>query len=206
MAQNTYKRQQTSDTKSFRFSIALFNDRKFHLAVGLFLILLSIFLAVSFISYLSAGKADQSVVEAITQTGIRESGQQVQNWFGLIGAFTAHYFIFRWLGIMSLMIPPFLFLLGHRIITKNRIVSLTKTFAFTLFYLLWVSIGVGYFLINADDVSEWGFLSGGVGYEMAILIESLMGWGTPLFLIFLFVVFNMYFFNITQLETVNHFV
>ncbi|MEQ8336107.1 MAG: DNA translocase FtsK 4TM domain-containing protein [Cyclobacteriaceae bacterium] len=205
MAQNTYKRQKTKEPKSFSFSISLFNDRKFHLAIGLFLLLASIFLAVSFISYLTAGKADQSVVEAMTETGIKESGQQVKNWFGLIGAFTAHYFIFRWWGIMSLLIPPLLFLVGHRIIWKTRIVSLIKTFSFTLFYLLWVSITVGYFLLNSDDVSELGFLSGGVGFEMAIIIESLMGWATILFLIFMFIVFNMYFFNITQLETVNNF-
>ncbi|MEQ9219842.1 MAG: DNA translocase FtsK 4TM domain-containing protein [Cyclobacteriaceae bacterium] len=205
MAQNTYKRQKTKEPKSFSFSISLFNDRKFHLAIGLFLLLASIFLAVSFISYLTAGKADQSVVEAMTETGIKESGQQVKNWFGLIGAFTAHYFIFRWWGIMSLLIPPLLFLVGHRIIWKTRIVSLIKTFSFTLFYLLWVSISIGYFLLNSDDVSELGFLSGGVGFEMAIIIESLMGWGTILFLIFMFIVFNMYFFNITQLETVNNF-
>tara|TARA_Y100001972_G_scaffold129156_1_gene194637 strand:+ start:837 stop:3290 length:2454 start_codon:yes stop_codon:yes gene_type:complete len=205
MAQNTYKRQKTKEPKSFSFSISLFNDRKFHLAIGLFLLLASIFLAVSFISYLTAGKADQSVVEAMTETGIKESGQQVKNWFGLIGAFTAHYFIFRWWGIMSLLIPPLLFLVGHRIIWKTRIVSLIKTFSFTLFYLLWVSISIGYFLLNSDDVSELGFLSGGVGFEMAIIIESLMGWGTVLFLVFMFIVFNMYFFNITQLETVNNF-
>ena len=205
MAQNTYKRQKTKEPKSFSFSISLFNDRKFHLAIGLFLLLASIFLAVSFISYLTAGKADQSVVEAMTETGIKESGQQVKNWFGLIGAFTAHYFIFRWWGIMSLLIPPLLFLVGHRIIWKTRIVSLIKSFSFTLFYLLWVSIAIGYFLLNSDDVSELGFLSGGVGFEMAIIIESLMGWGTLLFLIFMFIVFNMYFFNITQLETVNNF-
>ncbi len=206
MAQNTYKRKKTKEPKSFSFSISLFNDRKFHLLIGLFLLLASVFLAVSFISYLTSGKADQSVVEAMTETGIKESGQQVKNWFGLIGAFTAHYFIFRWWGIMSLLIPPFLFLLGHRIIWKSRVVSLVKSFSFTLFYLLWVSTAIGYFLLNSDDISEWGFLSGGVGFEMAIIIESLMGWGTILFLIFLFIVFNMYFFNITQLEALNSFV
>lgn len=206
MAQNTYKKQKTKEPQSFSFSISLFNDRKFHLAIGLFFLLIAIFLAVSFVSYLSAGKADQSVVEAMAETGIKESGTQVKNWFGLIGAYTAHYFIFRWWGIVSLLIPPFLFLVGHRIIWKNRVVSLVKSFSFTLFYLLWASITLGYFLINSDDVSELGFLSGGVGYEMAIIIESLMGWGTLLFLSFLFIVFNMYFFNITQLVSVNNFI
>lgn len=203
MAQNTYKKQKQSSSRSFKFKLDFFNDRKFHIAIGMFLLLSAFFLVVSFISYLGTGKADQSVVEAITQTDIKASGQEVQNWFGTIGAITAHYFIFLWFGIAALLIPPFLFLAGHRILSQRRVFSLTKTFSFTLFYLLWISIFIGYFMINSDEVSEWGYLSGGVGFELAILMEGLMGWGSLLFLIFLFLVFNMYFFDITQIPVVD---
>ncbi|MEQ8473337.1 MAG: DNA translocase FtsK 4TM domain-containing protein [Marinoscillum sp.] len=203
MAQNTYKKQQQSSSGSFKFKLDFFNDRKFHIAIGMFLLLSAFFLIVSFISYLGTGKADQSVVEAITQTDIKASGQEVQNWFGTIGAITAHYFIFLWFGIAALLIPPLLFLAGHRILWKRRVFSLSKTFSFTLFYLLWTSIFIGYFMINTDEVSEWGFLSGGVGFEIAIILEGLMGWGSLLFLVFLFLVFNMYFFDITQIPVVD---
>ncbi len=203
MAQNTYKKQKQSSSRSFRLKIDFFNDRKFHLAIGMFFLMAAFFLVVSFISYLMTGKADQSVVEAITQTDIKASGQEVQNWFGAIGAITAHYFIFLWFGISALLIPPFLFLAGHRIIWKRRVVSVSRAFGFTLFYLLWTSILMGYFLLSSDEVSQWGFLSGGVGFELAIIMESLMGWGSVLFLFFLFLVFNMYFFDITQIPVVD---
>ncbi|MEP4533294.1 MAG: DNA translocase FtsK [Cyclobacteriaceae bacterium] len=203
MAQNTYKSEKSSKSGSFKFKIDFLNDRKFHLAIGLFLLLSSAFLFISFISYINTGKADQSVVEAFTQTDIKESGLEVQNWFGLVGAVTAHYFIFLWFGIAALLIPPFVFLLGHRIVWQTKVLSLSKSFGFTAFYLLWVSMFLGYFMLSSDEISDWGFVSGGVGYEMAILLESLMGWGSVLFLIFLFLVFNMYFFNITRLAVIE---
>lgn len=203
MAQNTYKSNNSSNSRSYKFKLDFLNDRKFHLAIGLFLLLSGVFLAVSFISYLITGKADQSVVEAFTQTDVKESGIEVQNWFGTIGAITSHYFIFLWFGVAALLIPPFLFLAGHRIVWKRRIFSFTKSFFFTVFYLLWVSMFLGYFMLSSDEISEWGFVSGGVGFEMAILLDGLMGWGSILLLVFLFLVFNMYFFNITRLALVE---
>src|SRR5690606_36131018 len=47
----------------------------------------------------------------------------------------------------------------------------------------------------------WSFLSGGIGYELALLFNSLMGWGTYLFLIFALLVFVIYYFNITSIFT-----
>lgn len=203
MAQNTYRSDKPNNSGSFKFKFEFLNDRKFHLAIGLFLLLSSAFLLVSFVSYLSTGKADQSVVEAFTQTDIKESGYEVQNWFGIMGAITAHYFIFLWFGIASLLIPPLLFIIGHRIVWKWRLFSITKSFAFTAFYLLWSSMFLGYFMLSSDEISAWSFISGGVGYELAILFDSLMGWGAILFLIFLFLIFNMYFFNITKLALIE---
>lgn len=203
MAQNTYKKQTQTSSGNYKFKLDFLNDRKLHLSVGFFFLLGSFFLLVSFVSYLATGKADQSVVEAFFHTEVKASGLEVQNWFGTIGAITGHYFIFLWFGLSSLLIPPFLFLVGHRIVWRTRLLSLTRTFSFTAFYLLWLSIFIGYFMLSSDEVSEWGFLSGGAGFELAILLDGLMGWGSMLFLIFLFVVFNMYFFNITQLPMMD---
>ncbi|MDH5610200.1 MAG: DNA translocase FtsK, partial [Cyclobacteriaceae bacterium] len=63
------------------------------------------------------------------------------------------------------------------------------------------SLLLGYIVLSSDVVTEWAFLSGGIGFELAIVLESLMGWGTFLLILFMIVVFNMYFFNITQLPS-----
>ena len=62
---------------------------------------------------------------------------------------------------------------------------------------------MGYFLIHQEETTLWGFLSGGIGFELAIVLESLTGWGALLFIAFLFFVFNMYFFDITKIPAIS---
>jgi S-DNA-T family DNA segregation ATPase FtsK/SpoIIIE len=201
MAQNTYKKSNTKEkrTKSLKLDFDFFKDQKFQLALGWACLLISIFLLMSFVSYLQTGKADQSVVESVLSDSVKASGAEVQNWFGLMGASTAHFFIFKWFGVISLLIPPFLFIAGMRIAYDKRIYPVSKSFVFTTFYLIWTSLLTGYIVLTSNEMTEWAFLSGGIGYELAILGDSLMGWGTVLFIAFLFLVFNMYFFDVTRL-------
>lgn len=202
MTKNTYK-QKTEKKEKKALKINFLSDRKFHLFIGFSLLLTSLFFAVSFISYFNTGQADQSVVEAYTSTSVKESGTEVQNVFGLIGAISAHYFIFLWFGVAALLIPPLLFIIAYRIIWFRALIPIGKAFNFTVFYLIWISLVMGYFLLTQEESTFLGFLSGGIGYELAIIAQSLMGWGAILFIIFLFVVFNMFFFNITQLPALN---
>ena len=197
MAQNTYKKTEKKEKASLEFNFI--TDRKLHLFIGFSLLLISIFLGVSFISYLSTGQSDQSVVEAYTYTDLKDSGTEVQNAFGLIGAIAAHYFIFLWFGIAAILIPPFLFMVAYKIIWHRTLLPLTRSFNFVVFYLIWISMVMGYFLLSQEEISMLGFFSGGIGYELAAVTHSLMGWGAVLFMTFLFVVFNMFFFDITHI-------
>lgn len=55
-------------------------------------------------------------------------------------------------------------------------------------------------MIKGDDsVSEWSFYSGGLGYELSLFFDSLLGYGTILFLAFTLLVFVIFFFNITEI-------
>ncbi len=207
MAQNTYKQQREEKQESnVRFKLDFLNDRKFQLAGGFILLLGGLFLFIAFISYFRTGKADQSVVEGLFNTNIKESGREVQNWFGIVGAIAGHFFVFLWFGIAAILIPPLMILISLRIILKSRIYPLTRAFAFVLFYLLWTGTFFGYFMLSSDEVTEWSFISGGVGFELAIVMDSFMGWGTPLFLIFLLVIFNMYFYNITSIPWLQKYI
>lgn len=206
MAQNTYKpkslKKEVVKKQREPLNFSFFKDRRTHLAAGFFLLILAIFLFISFVSYLFTGKADQSVVESFLDTGVRAAGTEVKNWLGLMGAIVSHYFVFEWFGISSLLIPPFLFIAGARVVFGKILLPPLRVLSFSLFFLLWISLLLGFFLLSSDEISEFGFLSGGIGYELALVFNELMGWGTFLFLIFSFLVFNIYFFNITKLFTV----
>ena len=89
MSENIFKPKQ-KEKKSSKFNETIFSDIKFHVTMGFGVLLSSLFLLFSFISYLSNGQADQSVVNAFLETSIQESGKEVANVFGLLGAISAH--------------------------------------------------------------------------------------------------------------------
>ncbi|MBX2901027.1 MAG: DNA translocase FtsK [Cyclobacteriaceae bacterium] len=210
MAENTYKsnnfkkpekekKSKSAKSKS-RFSFGFFKDPRFILASGFFLLITSIYLFVAFVSYLFTGKADQSVVMALFDTSLLESGREVDNWLGLYGAVTAHFLIYQWLGISAFFIPPLLFLLGFKLVFKRELVSVFSAFILAAFAGLWLSLLLGYVTHSISGVTEIGFISGGLGYELAKVSTGLFGWGTFLILALSLFVFIIYFFNITAIH------
>ncbi len=211
MAKNTYKsnnfkkpkKQSKKSKKKFSLKASFFYDRKFHLVIGFFLQLVALFLFVAFISYLFTGKADQSIIDAVAETGINDSGVETENWLKLSGAVASHYFVFKWFGVASFLFPPILFLIGYKIVFRRELFSISRLSKFSLFFILWASVLIGYFVKTSNEVTEWGFLSGGIGYELATVFDNLIGWGMLLFLAFLFLVFVIYFFNVTSILGFN---
>ena len=164
---------------------------------------ISLFLLIAFISYLFTGKADQSVVKSVQEVGDFQSGLEVENCMKLYGALASHYFIFEWLGLASFLLPPLLFLYGYKIVFKRELIKLTTATIFVFFFLIWISMFMGDIVLGSDRISDLGFLSGGVGYELALMANSLVGWGTVLFLLFSLIVFVIYFFNVTTMLGLN---
>lgn len=200
MPKNTYKLKPKKRKKSFEFlKFTFLNDRKFHLTIGLLILVSSLFLLTAFISYLFTGQIDQSVINSIKDEGLKNSSSESENWLGLFGSISAHYFIFKYFGIASFLIPPFLFLIGFKIVFKKENLSISKSFIFTTFYLIWINLLMGYIMINPDKSNELGFLGGGIGYELAVFIDSFLGWGTVLILALSLIVFIIFFFDITNL-------
>ncbi len=202
MAKNTYKSDTEKEKKPFKLpsiNIAFLEDRRFHLTVGLLILVSSLFLLTAFISYLFTGQVDQSVVSSIGDEGLKSAGLESENWLGLFGAMIAHYFMFQYFGIASFLIPPFLFLIGFKIVFKKEILSINKSFVVTVFFLAWLSLLMGYVMVSADKSITLGYYGGGTGYELAVFIDSLFGWGTMLILGLSLVTFIIFFFNVTSL-------
>ncbi|MGB3780704.1 MAG: DNA translocase FtsK [Tunicatimonas sp.] len=173
-------------------------DRRLHLALGFFLIVAALYLLIAFVAFLFYGPADQSVVESVLESDVKSAGLEIKNWLGLVGATAAHLFIFRWFGVASFLIPPLLLVWGTRIVFRQRIVPPQRTFQWVAFFLIWTSLLLGYWVYHQETVAEWGFLGGGLGYEMAVLSNSLIGWGTFLLLMLALAVFLVFFFDIAH--------
>jgi DNA segregation ATPase FtsK/SpoIIIE, S-DNA-T family len=211
MAENTYKsntfkkpekeRKAKQSKSKFSDNFSFFQDPRLPLAFGFFLIIVSLYLFTAFLSYLFTGKADQSVAEALWTTNILESGKEAENWLGLYGAITSHFLIFKWMGISAFFIPPVFFLVGFKMVFKQELLPVFSAFIFSVFAGLWLSLLLGYLTHSLVGVSEIGFLSGGLGYELAKIADGLFGWGTFLILTLSLFVFIIYFFNVTSINT-----
>ena len=194
---NTFKKKKKTSPPPRRFTNPL-KDRRLHLAAGFFFIIAALYLLIAFVSFLFNGNADQSVVESVLESSVKSAGLEIKNWLGLIGATAAYLFIYRWFGVAAFLLPPLLFVLGARIVFRQRWVRPLRAFQFVAFFLVWISLLLGYLVYRQDNVSEWGFLGGGVGYELSVLSESLIGWGTFLLLFFALAVFLIFYFNLSE--------
>ncbi|MCR5886366.1 DNA translocase FtsK [Hymenobacter sp. J193] len=182
-------------------------DRRFQLFLGFFFLLASIYLTIAFLSFLFTGQADQSVVQSAGATPLKEAGQETGNWLGLIGATLAQWLIYRGFGVAAFAVIPIVFFLGYKIVFRRDDVSVSYVLALCLFTMGWLSILLGYVVLSleAPDADpalahSLDFLSGGIGYEAALWLDSLIGWGTVLLLAFLLISFVVFFFNVTTLN------
>ncbi|MBM3426153.1 MAG: DNA translocase FtsK [Bacteroidetes bacterium] len=167
---------------------------------GIILISISIFLGVAFASYLMNGPQDQSLVMNNPDQAIRDAAKESKNWLGYLGAQAAHWMIFRWFGIAAFLFPPFLFLIGFRWTFKLSLYSLTRYALFALFFTAWIGLVTGYAGMLVDGYSNWSFLSGGLGYELARLSYDFLGMGTWLLIAGTLFIFIILFYGIQQLN------
>lgn len=208
MAQNTYKsntfKKPEKDKKGkssskFKFKIGFFKDPRLKLALGFFLMITGIYLFLAMLSYLFTWRADESVVQALSNSSLLESGQEAENWLGLYGAVISHYVIFRWFGIASFFLPPLLFIVGFKIVFHRELLRIFPFTIFSIFSGLWLSLLLGYMTMINEGTSEWSFLGGGLGYNLAVLSDGMFGWGTFLILILSLFVFIIFYFNVTSI-------
>jgi DNA segregation ATPase FtsK/SpoIIIE, S-DNA-T family len=208
MAQNTYKsntfkkpekEKKGKSSSKFKFNIGFFKDPRFKLATGFFLMIVGIYLFLALLSYLFTWRADESVVQAVSDSSLLESGQEAENWLGLYGAVISHYVIFRWFGIAAFFLPPLLFIVGFKIVFGRELLRIFSFTIFSIFTGLWLSLLLGYMTMIQEGTSEWSILGGGLGYHLAVLSDGMFGWGTFLILILSLFVFIIFYFNVTAI-------
>jgi DNA segregation ATPase FtsK/SpoIIIE, S-DNA-T family len=144
------------------------------MVLGCFLVLMSLALLISFISYFVTGNQDQNIVSAIG-----DRNQITENWFGKIGAYMAHIFVFKGFGIAAFLFVRLFFLTGAFIILDLSYKKLKRIWFWDLFALLVVAVFFGFFTTTLPQ------LSGVVGFEINSLLQAYIGkTGTGLTLLF----------------------
>lgn len=159
---------------------------------GLFLLLFSLFLTFAFVSHLIHWQADyDKVKDSPLGDYILNPSLIVSNNMGKFGALFAFVFFHNWFGIASFIIPFYLFLVAFKMFFSVTLLPLKRTFAYSLFSLIFISLSAA-FIFNDEKL----LLSGGFGYHLDRYLNSIIGaTGVGFLLLFSGIVFCMLAFN-----------
>jgi len=205
MLKNTYKKAKADEIEHQTKKRSLMNrfkiSKRFQVALGILLQGIACFLTIAFISHLIHGHFDQATLETIQESGFLSARRSMHNWLGILGAIISYYFIFRWLGIAALLIVPPLYILGAKL-TESRLWHnwhLGRSFTFSIFFIFWLNIAIGYLALRFPTLSFLERLMGGVALELGIRFYDLLSWGTFIFLFTTLLMFIVIYFNATAL-------
>ena len=155
--------------------------------LGILIIALSVFVLVSIGGYNPSEEPSIS------------SNIQVTNPMGILGIFTAHYFIKIGFGFSSIIIPLLGLVWGWFLFSKKELAEIIRGTYYGLGSMLLISVSVGVLSIQlaSEDTVGYYLASGLIGGNIAYLFLHMLSiWGTSLFLIAGFLMIIRGYFNL----------
>ena len=148
------------------------------LFIGSSLIILSLFLFISFVSYFFTGEIDQSNLAEFTDISISNS-----NSLGKIGAIISDFFIYRGFGVSSIIFSFLVFISALKVLLDLKKRNITKNWLWG-FYLIFL------FSIFFGVVDNGNIYSGIIGYEIVNFLDIYISYlGIIFLLIFMSLVY-----------------
>ncbi len=148
--------------------------RQHKILLGCLLVLFSVALLLSFISFFIYGKEDQSAAPLLLNRT-----EEVNNWLGKLGAFLSDLFVYRGFGAASFLFVRLFFLTGSFMIFNISLNKLRSIWFWDLFAIIVLSVLFGFFAVALPE------LGGIIGYEMNLFSQAYIGkTGTLLILLF----------------------
>ncbi len=134
---NRYEAEQKEKLSAGDFFIGFGKWEMTVFGMGLLLVVLAGFMLIAFVSYLFTGQSDYSLLEQ-TVDPFNEK-LQYKNACGSWGAIVAYFFINDLFGLASFLIPPYLMIVGMRMMKIFKFTLLRKFILFT-FLMIWLSV------------------------------------------------------------------
>jgi len=165
---NKDKKPSSSKIKAF---FNFFKDERIKFLTGLAFLLISVFFALAFISYMFTWKVDKSMLDMKASDFFFRADIIVDNWAGKAGAIVANKFINNWFGLSSFLFIFIFFINGFKLLNV-RLMNVQRAVWNTLFLILWSSILFGL------TFSDKYFVLGGLhGLYMSKWLSSMFGHG-----------------------------
>lgn len=185
--------------------LAFLKDERFIKISGLGFMLLSVFMAFSFGSFVFTWQYDQSIAKGMTWSlFIENTPDAAENILGKLGAWMGYVFMYKAFGIASFAFVLIFGLLGIKLLTDTTPLPILKTVRYSFFIVIWLSVVLGLIFSNS-----WQILGGAFGHFGYLYLKGLIGLaGTSVallfyLLVFLVAVFNIKFYQPKPLAAVN---
>ena len=154
--------------------VDIFQNERMHFFLGMLLFAVSVCMAWSFVSYLTTGSADQSIIENLRTGELANEEGKFQNAIGSLGAYTSYFLMKRCFGLAAFGVPVFLFILSLRLMKAYR-PNLLKWFMCATLITVWSSLVLAWFV--SPFTSGLHFCPGGdhglfVGHRIVALVGS----------------------------------
>ena len=161
---------------------------------GILFLCLAVFLGFAFISYLVSffSGHHQDLGYQVFNENV-----QIENKTGSAGVFLAQTLIKESFGLGAFYFVYLFFVVGLWLAFDNKL-KFWSLWKYALVCLVWLPLFFGFLSHPDNGISSCAILGGAVGLELNSLLYNYTGWvGVLLILIFLFLVFAIYEFNLT---------
>ena len=153
--------------------------------LGSLLMLFSIALFFSFVSFYFNWEDDQSLL-----TEFHDRNEEAKNLLNKFGASVSHFFVYKGFGLASLILPILLCLSGLHMFLGMEQKGMLKKWVWGLVFMIWISMALGFFAYTQP------LLGGLVGFEMNDFLQDYTGKiGVMLLLIFGLILIMVRLFN-----------
>ncbi|MFM8807025.1 MAG: DNA translocase FtsK 4TM domain-containing protein, partial [Sphingomonadales bacterium] len=149
--------------------VALARDERTLKIVGVVFLVLSVFLFISFASYLFTWKQDQAIAQQGFSALLYEE-KPALNWLGRLGAVVSHFFFFKAFGIASFLVCTFFFVVGVNLLFRQKVFSIWRNLKYVTIGTTVLSVSMSYLFSK----SAFAF-GGGVGNLLARELEGALG-------------------------------
>ncbi|MBW6536289.1 MAG: DNA translocase FtsK [Mariniphaga sp.] len=177
------KKPGSSKTKKKKSTQPFFRNEKFRFILGIFVLLISAYLLIAFVSYLFYGAADQSKLDLPWKELVLKSDIQVENKAGKTGAFLSEHIMNRGFGIASFLFIYLLVVTGFKILGRN-LVKFRRALVFSLLLMLWISVSLG-FIFPKTNSASFIYPGGQYGFVLSNWLSSLVGKAGVVILLFI---------------------
>ncbi|MFZ5948819.1 MAG: DNA translocase FtsK 4TM domain-containing protein [Stygiobacter sp.] len=151
--------------------------------VGLLLIVISLLIFLSIISYsrydesyFSYNFSDQ--LNVLSQDEVKENASATHNWLGIFGAYVSHFFVVSTLGYFSIVFPIIIFIWGYTVLKKEKFYKVSiylSNFLIISATLVATFFGVLQYTPEISFLKDYYELSGNLGFFFGKLLSHLLG-------------------------------